>query len=126
MSDGDLAAVLGDLITLLDSGGHPDRATWLRERLMRLSDEIEPAEVEHVREELHGVVLGIVGLYDLTLTPDESAHRQEGREMRLDELAGRLYRLPNPLLDEDALRFRWWTTRTCRNGNSDLSPRTLK
>lgn len=97
MSDKDIVAVLEDLIGLLDSGGHSDRATWLRDRQRRLSGASKSAEVEHIREELHAVVLGMGGLYDLTLTPgEESGHGQEADEKRLDELAGRLYSLTGP------------------------------
>lgn len=93
MSTSELRDVLADIIDILDETGHAERARWLAERLSVLNDHsATPDAQEHVRLEIHGIVLGMGGLMDLEPRPDSSSRRTAAvARQQLDELADRLY-----------------------------------
>jgi hypothetical protein len=95
MTEDSLPGVLAEIIDLLGECGRPDRASWLAERLAVLQKDNATADArEHVATELHGVVLGMGGLMDMSLVPAPGSHLSStvARE-KLDELADRLYDL---------------------------------
>jgi|GEM_PF-6179772 len=95
MTQGTLTAVLAEIVDLLRKCGRPDRASWLAERLTVLQQDGTTADVgDRVAAELHGVVLGMGGLMDITLEPSvESELSPRAAREKLDELADRLYDL---------------------------------
>jgi hypothetical protein len=95
MNRSDVRDALEQIIELLSQIGYEDRATWLAERLNLINDpNIDPEDLQQVRQELHGTVPHMGGLLDLNPRPVPSSKltRLEAKS-RLDELAGRLYRL---------------------------------
>jgi len=95
MTKGTLTAVLAEIIDLLQRCGRPDRASWLAERLAVLQqDDATPDVRDRVAAELHGVVLGMGGLMDMTVEPpaDSQLSPRTARE-KLDKLADQLYEL---------------------------------
>ena len=90
-----LVDVLSEIIDLLYQCGRTDRAAWLNERRSVLLDEQATADArEHASNELHGVVLGMGGLMDLSLTPESgSSYTSNSARERLDALGDTLYEL---------------------------------
>lgn len=90
-----LVAILSEIIDLLSQCGLTERATWLNDRLAILLDDRATADArEHVSNELHGVVLGMGGLMDLSLAPASgSSYTSSSARERLDLLGDRLYEL---------------------------------
>jgi hypothetical protein len=90
-----LVGVVSQIIDLLQQCGRADRAAWLQERVavLEAGDAVVDAR-EHVTNELHGVVLGMGGLMDLSLAPEPgSTYSSASARERLDELADILYDL---------------------------------
>ena len=91
----ELEEVTAQIIELLTHTGHSDRADWMAERLRTLRDaQATPDAREFVATELHGVVLGMGGLMDMVLRPDDDIgiSSVQARD-QLDGLADRLYDL---------------------------------
>lgn len=90
-----LAGLLSEIIDLLSQCGRTDRAAWLNVRLAILLDDQATADArEHASNELHGVVLGMGGLMDLSLTPASgSSYTSGSARERLDLLGEALYTL---------------------------------
>jgi hypothetical protein len=70
MMPAQLHDVSPEITDLLDECGRTDRAAWLNERRNVLLDEEATIDArEHASDEVHGVVVGMGGLLDLSLTP---------------------------------------------------------
>ncbi len=95
MTHARLATVLSEIIDVLEKCGRADRADWLKERLALLEDVQATADArEHAANELHGVVLGMGGLMDLTLDPGPgSSYTPQAARKKLDTLSDTLYDL---------------------------------
>lgn len=95
MTQAYIVRVLSDIIDLLEQCGRTDRAAWLNERMTLLLDvSATPDAIEHAANELHGVVLGMGGLMDLTLDPRPgSQYSSQSAREQLDTLSNTLYDL---------------------------------
>ncbi|WP_427129142.1 hypothetical protein [Pseudarthrobacter sp. S9] len=95
MTGHNLLGVVSEIINLLKQCGRADKAAWLQERVAVLEARDAVADArEYATNELHGVVLGMGGLMDLSLVPEPgSAYSSESARERLDELADILYDL---------------------------------
>ena len=92
MTTAELAGVVSAVREILEAFGHAQKAAWLaeRERVLVAAESLD--EVKSTVEELHSVVLGMGGLFDLPLAATSRADRDAARA-RLDELADRLFEL---------------------------------
>jgi len=91
----EVASVLTEIADLLADAGEMAKVEWLRARLLMLrSPETSPEDMRRIRHELNGIVLGMGGLFDLSLEAP-STSKLTGIEARrkLDRLSDRLYRL---------------------------------
>ncbi|MGI8627296.1 MAG: hypothetical protein ACR2J5_12110 [Geodermatophilaceae bacterium] len=90
-----LDGLLGEIVGLLRQCGHADKAGWLEERRAVIaSADATPDAREHASNEIHGVVLGMGGLMDLSLTPvPESSYTSASARQRLDALGDTLNEL---------------------------------
>lgn len=95
MTNPALINVLSEIVTLLRQCGYEERSGWLEERQAVLQAVDATADArEHASAELHGVVLGMGGLMDLSLRPIEgSSYTPASARERLDSLGDALYDL---------------------------------
>lgn len=95
MTTSTLLQVLRDTVELLRSCDRGREADWIEERRLILQSEDTPlASRVSAKAELHGIVLGMGGLTDLSLTPEVGAlPSAESARERLDRLSDSLYRL---------------------------------
>ena len=93
MTDANLVELLDKISTILRIAGYGDRATWIDERNDVLQNpEATEDSVEFVLKELHGIVLGMGGLFDLRLTvPDDPAQIDRNATSALKVLADQLF-----------------------------------
>lgn len=89
-------AVVEEIIFLLRQCGEDGYVAWLEQKLLalRTADSSSGQGRSEVLSDLHGVVLGMGGLMDLTLRPLSSSRMTStfARE-RLDRLSDQLYEL---------------------------------
>ena len=92
MTTAELAGVVAAVREILEAFGHPQKAAWLaeRERVLEAAQSLDG--VKSTVEELHSVVLGMDGLFDLPLAATSAADGEAARA-KLDELADRLFEL---------------------------------
>lgn len=95
MTATDLPQVVAAIRELLGAHGQESKAAWLEERERTLRAGGSPEAIKTTIEELHGIVLGMGGLFDLPLTKP-SKEAAEAARVRLDELADRLYDMTRP------------------------------
>lgn len=95
MTAADLPQVVAAIRELLEAYGHESRAAWLEEREQVLKAGASPERTETTIQELHAIVLGMGGLFDLPLTTPSKEAGVAARD-RLDELADRLFELTRP------------------------------
>lgn len=88
----ELERVVAEIRAILHAHGQPDRSRWLAERELVLASADSREAVTATLNELHSVVLGMGGLFDLPLTSSLFATAGEARK-RLDELADQLYEM---------------------------------
>ena len=95
MTTASLIGVLNGIVKLLRQCGYVDKAVWMdSRRLVIASSESSPEARERAMNELHGVVLGMGGLLDLSLHPTpESRYSSSSARKQLDALADALYDL---------------------------------
>jgi hypothetical protein len=91
----DLLFVIEQIQAILAHYGHRDKAAFMSERADTLRSPASSAEdIREAREDLHSIVMGMNGLFDLRLEPGPSG--EEGASAArgtLDDLADRLYEL---------------------------------
>jgi hypothetical protein len=93
MSCAPLLSVVESLVELLDEHGYAVKAAWLSERaaVMREPNSSQEDVSETIRE-LHGVVQGMGGLFDLNLEDGARRDRSTATDV-LHKLADELYEL---------------------------------
>jgi hypothetical protein len=76
-------------------GGHRDRADWIDQRIKVLEDHSTISmDWQRARSDLHRIVLGMGGLFDLRLVdPGGAGQPSTALRVELDGLADQLYRL---------------------------------
>jgi hypothetical protein len=92
MTTRELVGVVAAIREILGTFGHRQMAGWLAERERVLESAASLAEVKSIVAELHSIVLGMGGLFDLPLAATSKAASDAARA-RLDDLADRLYDL---------------------------------
>jgi hypothetical protein len=93
MTDASLGQLLDKISGILRVAGYEGRAKWIDERnnVLRNPEATEDS-VEFVLKELHGIVLGMGGLFDLRLTlPDDPAQIDRNATSALKVLADQLF-----------------------------------
>jgi hypothetical protein len=93
VTNDELIQVVTEVIEILEECGYDDRASWLSIRAEVLRDEATSGDAyQKVVHELHGVVLGMGGLMDLSLRPRPgSGYTSDSARARLDLLGDRMY-----------------------------------
>ena len=95
MTTTELTRVVAATRELLAAQGQASRAAWLEEREHTLRTADSPETIESTIAELHSIVLGMGGLFDLPLSAT-SAEAGSAARARLDELADQLFDLTRP------------------------------
>ncbi|GAA5189544.1 hypothetical protein GCM10023346_04380 [Arthrobacter gyeryongensis] len=88
----ELARVLAAIRELLDAHGQASKAAWLADREQALEAAESPETAKLTIAELHSIVLGMGGLFDLPLAA-ASKEATESARTRLDELADQLFEM---------------------------------
>lgn len=85
--------VIEQIARILSEHGYEDNAAWLLERAEVLRSPTTPSEdIRQTLDELHSIVTGMGGLFDLRL--EDGAHQDAtAARVALDELADRLFEL---------------------------------
>lgn len=87
-----LSQVVAAIRELLETHGQESKAAWLEERERTLEAGGPPETIKTTIKELHSIVLGMGGLFDLPLaSPSQEAG--EAARVLLDELADRLFEM---------------------------------
>ena len=85
--------VVDQIIPLLASNGHPDKAEWLRKESAPLRDSnVSSSDVRAALHKLHSIVPRMGGLMDLGLVGSSREKEIQARKS-LDELGDELYGL---------------------------------
>lgn len=90
-----LPQVVAAIRALLEAHGQVSKAAWLEERQRTLEAGGSPETIKTTIEELHSIILGMGGLFDLPLT-SASKESGEAARIRLDELADQLFDMTRP------------------------------
>lgn len=99
MGSTSLESILSEIVAILDSHGHSVEANWISERSDAIERDVSAGSQGALRvalDELHSIVLGMGGLFDLTLVPIEDGDAVEARQ-RPDKLSDQLYDLTRPV-----------------------------
>jgi hypothetical protein len=85
--------VVHQIIALLASHGHPDKAEWLAQESAALrGPDVSDSTVRESLDKLHGVIPRMGGLMDLSLVGSSGAEEADARQA-LDRLGEELYEL---------------------------------
>ncbi|MEI2808946.1 MAG: hypothetical protein V9F00_01660 [Nocardioides sp.] len=88
----ELVRLVAAIRELLEAHGQESKGAWLLERERALEAAESPEVIEWTMEELHSIVLGMGGLFDLPLAAT-SKEAEEAARTRLDELADQLFEM---------------------------------
>jgi hypothetical protein len=92
MNRQEVVEVIAQIIDILSNHGYEDKAEWLSQRAEVLRVSTLDQDVRPTLDELHSIVLGMDGLFDLRL--EEAAGRDAAAARdTLDDLADRLFEL---------------------------------
>jgi hypothetical protein len=92
MTTARLLSVVDRIVSILAGHGR-DKADWLSERAKVLrTPTSQDDDVVRAREEMHGIVMGMGGLFDLALEPSSDRNMADIRH-ELDELPNQLHKL---------------------------------
>jgi hypothetical protein len=85
--------VVDEIVPLLASHGHPDKATWLgKDSALLRNSRLSDSQAREALKRLHRIVPGMGGLMDLPLTGSSPEEEAVARET-LDKLGDELYEL---------------------------------
>jgi hypothetical protein len=90
MTTAELVQIVAAIRELLEGHGQEPKGAWLAERERALEAAETPESIRSTMEELHSIVLGMGGLFDLPLAAT-SKEAEEAARSRLDELADQLF-----------------------------------